>query len=77
MLVPDYIKINVPVKNEETGLTESKESYRISYYQGNMPTACKTCLVKKNSDLEYVMKLRRNGSAYCEECARDYKLNNK
>lgn len=60
---------NIPLVPIAEGV-EKKLS--ITYYEGKYPQACKSCLVKKNADLSYTMKLRRNGSAYCQGCADEF-----
>lgn len=74
-LIPLITTKNVKVKNPETGLDEARQEMQVTYYKSNNNPydPCKTCKVKKLEDKEYKMNLRRNGSAYCEECAKEYR----
>lgn len=71
-MIPIHNKEIVEFKND-IGLTEAKEVTHVSYYQSNnRPQACKGCRFKKDKDLTYTMNLKRTGSAYCADCAKEH-----
>lgn len=75
-LIPTFLPINIEVTNPDTGLTEARESSKVVYYQSNNNPYdhCKACKALHKKDSTAIMNFRRGGSAYCEGCSANYKL---